>query len=205
MSELQISNGVPMVLPTSIDIVDDVVPNLRTASIDEVVGNVAGDAFEPYATIEKAELYNEDSFQSRAYNVKVEAMNGKMEEMGVVGADYLLVPNSELHEIGEEIRNGTDHDWKHEKTFFNGKQYRNVYTIENMEIEIPEVGDTVKLMMTEQNSYDKSLSAGLWFEFMVVICGNGMVSKRYGWGYKFRHIQGNVNWTDEVARDGQVL
>ena len=205
MSELIMGNGVPLLLPSSIETIDGIVPNMTTASIGEVVGNVAGDAFDPFARIEKRELYNDDSFQSRAYNVKVEAMNGKMEEMGVVGAEYLLVPNSELHEIGEEIRNGTDHDWKHEKTFFNGKQYRNVYTIENMEIEIPEVGDTVKLMMTEQNSYDKSLSAGLWFEFMVVICGNGMVSKRHGWGYKFRHNQGNVDWTDEVARAGQIL
>ena len=208
MSELIIGNGVPLLLPTSIDTVDDVVPNLLTAEVSNVgtiVGNIAGPAFDPFARIEKRELYNDDSFQSRAYNVKVEAMNGKMEEMGVVGAEYLLVPNSELHEIGEEIRNGTDHDWNHEKTFFNGRQYRNIYTIDNMEIEIPELGDAVKLMMTEQNSYDKSLAAGLWFEFMVVICGNGMVSKRHGWGYKFRHNQGNVDWTDEVARAGQIL
>jgi hypothetical protein len=205
MTNLTIGNGIPLLLPTGIDTVDDVVPNLITASIDEVAGNVAGNAFEPFARIEKAELYNADSYQSRAYNVKVEANTGKMEEMGVVGADYLLVPNSELHEIGEEIRNGTGDDWQHVKTFFNGKQYRNVYMTENMSIDIPEVGDAVKLMMTEQNSYDKSLSAGMRWDFMILTCLNGMTSSRYGWCYKFRHNQGNVNWTDEVMRAGQIL
>jgi len=208
MSNPITSNGVPLLLPTGIDTIDDVVPNLVTAEVSNVgrvVGNVAGSLFEPYARIEKQELYNADSFQSRAYNVKVEDTKGDMIEAGIVGADYLLVPNAELHEIAQEIRNGTGHDWKHEKTFFNGKQYRNVYTVDNMAIEIPEVGDTVKLMMIEQNSYDKSLSAGLRFEFMVVICANGMTSKRHGWGYTFRHNQGNVDWTDEVARAGQIL
>ena len=204
MSEL-ISNGVSLLLPSSIETIDGIVPNMTTASIGEVVGNVAGNVFDPFARIEKRELYNADNYQSRAYNVKVEAMNGKMEEMGVVGAEYLLVPNSELHEISEEIRNGTGHDWKHEKTFFNGKQYRNIYTVENMAIEIPEVGEVAKLMMTEQNSYDKSLSAGLRFDFMIWVCQNGMTSSRYGWGYKFKHNQGNVDWTDEVARAGQIL
>ena len=128
-----------------------------------------------------------------------------MIEAGIVGAEYLLVPNAELHEIGEEIRNGTGDDWQHVKTFFNGKQYRNVYMTENMSIDIPEVGDAVKLMMTEQNSYDKSLSAGMRWDFMILTCLNGMTSSRYGWGYKFRHNQGNVNWTDEVMRAGQIL
>ena len=203
-----VSNGVPMVLPTGIDTIDDVVPNLATADVSnvgKVVGNVAGPAFEPFARIEKQELYNADNFQSRAYNVKVEDIKGDMIEAGIVGADYLLVPNAELHEIGQEIRNNTGSDWQHVKTFFNGKQYRNIYTINNMEIEIPEVGEVAKLMMTEQNSYDKSLSAGLRFDFMIWVCKNGMSSKRHGWGYSFRHNQGNVNWTDEVARAGQIL
>ena len=204
MSEL-ISNGVSLLLPSSIETVDGIVPNMTTASIGEVVGNVAGNVFDPFARIEKRELYNADNYQSRAYNVKVEAMNGKMEEMGVVGAEYLLVPNSELHEIGEEIRNGTGHHWEHVKTFFNGKQYRNVYTTENMSVEIPEVGEVATMMMTEQNSYDKSLSAGMRYDFMILICKNGVTSKRHGWGYTFRHNQGNVDWADEVARAGQIL
>ena len=207
MNNPTVSNGVPMVLPTGITAIDDV-PNLTTADISkvgEVVGNVAGNAFEPFARIEKQELYNADNFQSRAYNVKVEDIKGDMIEAGIVGADYLLVPNAELHEIGQEIRNNTGSDWQHVKTFFNGKQYRNIYTINNMEIEIPEVGEVAKLMMTEQNSYDKSLSAGLRFDFMIWVCKNGMSSKRHGWGYSFRHNQGNVNWADEVVRAGQIL
>ena len=74
-----------------------------------------------------------------------------------------------------------------------------------MEIEIPEVGEVAKLMMTEQNSYDKSLAAGLRFDFMIWFCKNGMSSKKHGWGYSFRHNQGNVNWADEVVRAGQIL
>ena len=69
MSNPITSNGVPMVLPTGITTVDDVVPNLLTAGVSnvgKVIGNVAGDAFEPFARIEKQELYNADSFQSRA-------------------------------------------------------------------------------------------------------------------------------------------
>ena len=203
-----VSNGVPMVLPTGIDTIDDVVPNLVTADVSNVgnvVGNVAGPAFEPFARIEKQELYNADNFQSRAYNVKVEDTKGDMIEAGIVGADYLLVPNAELHEIGEDIRQSTGHQWDHVKTFFNGKQYRNIYTTENMSIDIPEVGDVVKLMMTEHNSYDKTLSAGVRWDFMVLSCLNGMTSSRQGWNYKFRHNQGNVNWPDEIVRAGQIL
>jgi len=199
---ITIGNGIPLL--TGVSLIDDV-PNLITASVGEVVGNVAGSLFEPFARIEKQELYNIDSFQSRAYNVKVEDTKGDMIEAGIVGADYLLVPNSELHEIGEEIRNGTGHHWEHVKTFFNGKQYRNVYTTENMSVEIPEVGEVATMMMTEQNSYDKSLSAGMRYDFMILICKNGVTSKRHGWGYTFRHNQGNVDWADEVARAGQIL
>ena len=87
MSNPITSNGVPLLLPTGINTIDDVVPNLVTADVSNVgtvVGNVAGDAFEPYARIEKQELYNADSFQSRAYNVKVEDTKGDMIEAGIV-------------------------------------------------------------------------------------------------------------------------
>ena len=60
-------------------------------------------------------------------------------------------------------------------------------------------------MMTEQNSYDKSLSAGMRWDFIILACLNGMTSARYGWGYKFRHSMGNVDWQNEVIRAGQIL
>ena len=200
------SNGVSL-LPVSVPTIDDV-PDLRLAEVStasEVIGNIAGNAFEPYAQIQKLELYNQDSFQSRAYNVKVETATGDYIEAGIVGADYLLVPNMELHEIGEQIRQSTGHDWEHNRTFFNGKQYRNIYTTENLSVTIPGVGDVVKLMMTEQNSYDKSLSAGVRWDFIILACLNGMTSSRYGWGYKFRHSMGNVDWQEEVIRASQIL
>jgi len=208
MSELDYypNNGVPL-LPVSVPTIDNV-PDLRLTEVNtvsEVTSNIAGDAYDPYAPIHKQELYNQDSFQSRAYNVKVMTTTGDYTEVGIVGADYLLVENKELQGIGEDIRQNSGHDWEHNRTFFNGKQYRNIYTTDNLSIDIPGVGDVVRLMMTEQNSYDKSLSAGVRWDFIILACLNGMTSSSYGWSYKFRHTMGNVDWQEEVIRAGQIL
>ena len=78
---------------------------------------------DPYAPIRKVPL-DYKGLKSSAYSIQLEdwcktgtGIDGKPEygnkwqEKGVVGGNYLLIPNHEVREMGEAIARESDHKW----------------------------------------------------------------------------------------------
>ena len=116
-------------------LVDGSVPNLSGISHNEIISvdstetpkNVNGGTYDPYCRIQKTALFNLDGYPSKKFNVKVERSSGEFLEAGIVGENYLLVKNQEVSDVCAEIRNESGMNWEHDRIFFDGKRFRNVY------------------------------------------------------------------------------
>ena len=211
---LQEANGIQ----NGINNIDGVVPNYagypetQQESHNEIIPvnsidipqNVNGGEYDPFTEIQKKRLYNDDGYNSNAQNVRVKRSNGQYLEAGTVGQNYLLITNKEVNNICTEIRDESGMNWEHNKIFFDGKRYRNVYRTESFQKELDN-GDVAYLMFTELNSYDGSSPAGFRIDFMILVCKNGMISPKYGWDSKFRHSLGNVNWQEQIRAGALAL
>ena len=175
-----------------------------SGDVDDNSRNVNGVKFDPFSRIDIQQLINDDGFQSQARNVKVYDNGGKPVEAGVVKQNYLLIKNQEVHDKCEEIRYESGMEWEHDKVFFDGKRYRNVYKTQSLARTL-DTGDVAFLMFTELNSYDGSTTAGFRVDFMILVCQNGMISPRYGWDSRFRHSLQNVNWQNEIKAGALAL
>jgi hypothetical protein len=193
-------------------LVDGSVPNLSGISHNEIISvdstetpkNVNGGTYDPYCRIQIDTLHNHDGFSSKGRNVKVERSSGEFLEAGIVGENYLLVKNQEVSDVCAEIRNESGMNWEHDRIFFDGKRFRNVYKTTQFSKELSN-GDVAFLMFTEMNSYDTSTKAGFRIDFMILVCQNGMVSPKYGWDSRFRHSLGNVNWQEQIRAGALAL
>ena len=80
----------------------------------------------PYGSIRKVPL-DYEGIKSTAYAVQRQQMHDKKglewKECGIVSSNYLLVPNSEVRDLADEIATESALTWEPMKTFFNGKQY----------------------------------------------------------------------------------
>ena len=195
-----------------IKLIDEVVPDLTAQSHNEIVPvesadipeNVNGGKYDPYTEIEILPLLNNDGFLSKSRNVRVKRESGKYLEAGTVSQNYLLITNTEVNEVCSEIRTESGMEWEHDRIFFDGKRFRNVYRTESMQRTLAN-GDVAYLMFTELNSYDGSTTAGFRIDFMILVCQNGMVSPKYGWDSKFRHSLGNLNWQESIKAGALAL
>ena len=193
-------------------LVDGSVPNLSGISHNEIISvdstetpkNVNGGTYDPYCRIQKTALFNLDGYPSKKSNVKVERSPDEFLEAGIVGDNYLLVKNQEVSDVCTEIRNESGMNWEHDRIFFDGKRFRNVYKTRQFSKELSN-GDVAFLMFTEMNSYDGSTKAGFRIDFMILVCQNGMVSPKYGWDSRFRHSLGNVNWQEQIRAGALAL
>ena len=193
-------------------LVDGSVPNLSGISHNEIISvdsteipkNVNGGTYDPYCRIQIDTLHNHDGFSSKGRNVKVERSPDEFLEAGIVGDNYLLVKNREVSDVCTEIRNESGMNWEHDRIFFDGKRFRNVYKTRQFSKELSN-GDVAFLMFTEMNSYDGSTKAGFRIDFMILVCQNGMVSPKYGWDSRFRHSLGNVNWQEQIRAGALAL
>ena len=182
------------------------ITNLETPQIIEVdkadkpvITNTFDNDLDPFLEIEKVPLKTDLGGGSSAHSVRM-VLNGKDTEVGVVGANYLCVPNSKIAEVGSEIRSRSGMKWTESKVFFDGKVYRRTFVCDDggLQTSVPVVGDIVALVMEEVNSYDSSLKAGIICYFMRLVCLNGMRSKAHQIGYEFRHSLNNINWENEI-------
>ena len=80
----------------------------------------------PYGEIRKVPL-DYEGIKSTAYAVQRNGEDSEgrsfWKECGIVGSNYLLVSNSEVKELADEIATESRLTWEPMKTFFNGKQY----------------------------------------------------------------------------------
>ena len=196
----------------SVDLIDGIVPDFTVFPQNGIVPvesvdipqNVNGGTCEPYTEIEILSLRNSDGFLSKSKNVRVKRASGEYLEAGTVSPNYLLIKNQEVTDVCSEIRTESGMQWEHDKIFFDGKRFRNVYRTESIQRKLAN-GDVAYLMFTELNSYDGSTTAGFRVDFMILVCQNGMVSPKYGWDSKFRHSLGNVNWQEQIRAGALAL
>ena len=168
--------------------------------------NIGGD-LDAFLPINKVPLSTDLGGYSKAHSVRLEK-DGKEVEMGVVGKDYLLVSNKELMDVASEIIGCSGLDFIPTKKFFNGKQFRYVWQIDDagLQVEVPKVGDMMGLAMMMNNSYDGTLKAGIQIFLMRLSCLNGQVSREFGWGIDFRHfIQDGIDWEQNIMKASQIL
>ncbi|MBC8294594.1 MAG: DUF932 domain-containing protein [Pelagibacterales bacterium] len=150
----------------------------------------------PYLPIRKVPL-DYDGITSSAFSVQSERDTG-WKETGVVGSNYMLLPNTEVRDAAEQVASESKIDFIHDKTFFNGKNF--VYSMKSNHV-AGEVapGDDVALGIQFWNSYDGSRAFGFAMMLYRLVCTNGMMSKDHFSTYRFKHEPTSENWEENLT------
>ena len=145
----------------------------------------------PYRDIRKVPL-DFEGISSSAYAIQRETSKG-WKEAGVVGHNYLLVPNAEVRDAAEMVARESSINFTLDKEFFNGKNF--IYSMKsNHTLGEVEAGDDVALGIQFWNSYDGSRSFGFRMMLYRLACTNGMMSKHFFNTYKFSHHPNSEDW-----------
>ena len=151
----------------------------------------------PYQEIRKVPL-DFNGIKSAAFAVQRNDEEKGWKEAGVVGHNYMLLPNEDVKEIAEEITDKSDIDFELDKEFFNGKNFMLSYKAKDtLETEEKSIGD-LNLGIQFWNSYDGSRSFGFSLMLYRLVCLNGMMSKQYLQNYRFRHAPGSEDWNKQL-------
>ena len=162
----------------------------------------------PYREIRKVPL-DYQGITSSAYAVQRQEMNEKKNELnwkecGVVGSKYLLVPNSEVRDLANEIATKSSLDWEPMKTFFDGKRYIHFMQCKSETTEIKE-GDDVALGMGFWNSYDGSTALQFRTFLIRLLCTNGMITKDFMNLMRFKHNKTSEGYEDEIMNAAKIV
>lgn len=159
---------------------------------------------DPYAPIEKVPLVSRDGrSKSAGWSVRIEdsAAPSGYKEVGVVREDYLLIPNTEVRSMADEITGQTGFEWQVEKTFFDGKRFVLALSTRNEQL-LTEVvpGDVLSLGIMFMNSYDGSQSLGVTLYANRLVCSNGLIVPSLFKRLRFKHTASSAGWDDETRR-----
>ena len=148
-----------------------------------------------YAPMRKRPL-DFEGIQSSAFSVQMNGEKG-WNEVGTVGANYLLLENEHVRDAAHEVASECSIDFQPNKTFFNGKNY--VYSMISDKVvgEVSE-GDDIALGMQFYNSYDGSKAFGFSMMLYRLVCTNGMMSKIFFNQFRFKHEPGSENWRENL-------
>jgi len=116
--------------------------------------------------------------------------------VGIVSADYKLVPNSAVAEVANDVLQKTGFDYEDQQILFDGKHFRQRFILHQVEGEV-QVGDVVKVVVDSINSYDGSTKFGLEFNALRLACSNGMMVSFMLGGFRFKHW-GDRSFDDEL-------
>ena len=154
----------------------------------------------PYQEIRKVPL-DYSGIQSSAYAVQRLDEEKGWKEAGVVGQNYMLLPNQDVKNIADDIVDSAAIDFVVDKEFFNGKNYILSYKAKDCldDGTIPEacIGD-LNLGIQFWNSYDGSRSFGFSLMLYRLVCLNGMMSKVFLNNHRFRHAPGSDDWNKQL-------
>ena len=160
------------------------------------------DPFNAYSPIQKEPLFSKaNDLQSSAYSVQLQKYNKDnvpyWDEVGTVGKEYLLVPNSEVNELALNLTDNSRYVWDKDKLFFDGRRYFQSFTTKTLIKEV-KAGDDIGLGLAFSNSYDGSTSFSVSFFAIRLICKNGMISKQNLQSFRFRHDKNMEGFQDEI-------
>jgi hypothetical protein len=157
---------------------------------------------DPFASIEKRSLFAPDGMRSKGFTVRLEDFDqpSGWKEVGVVSADYLLVPNTQVRDMLHEIADRTGLAFSHDKTFFDGKRFAyGLVAREERTVDV-KVGDAVALGLMASNSYDGSERLSVSAYVHRLACKNGMISASLFRRVAIKHERRNEGWEDDVLR-----
>ena len=179
---------------------------------------------DPYTPIRKVRLQTLDGVISSKYSIQtkyseLDTTNDEEEliegwqEAGVVGHDYLGIPNLQVRELANKVITNTEiknnYNWKLLKSFWNGRKFKLFFVSDNVfnvapAIDLP--NDDVILGLMYENSYDGSTALGVRLTLTRVICTNGMMSHQYLPGIKILHnLSNETKYEQELGRIESML
>ena len=162
---------------------------------------------EPYGEIRKVPL-DYQGIRSSAYAVQRQELHDKRglewKECGVVGSNYLLVPNSEVRDMANEIATESKLSWSAMRTFFDGKRYVHFMQSKTNTTEIAK-GDDVALGMGFWNSYDGSTALQFRTFLVRLLCTNGMITKDFMNLMRFKHNKTSEGYEDEIINAAKIV
>ena len=121
---------------------------------------------------------------------------GEAREVGVVSADYTLVPNQKVHDLATEVLERSGFATEPVRTLCDGKRYQQSWRMTDMTV-AAQLGDVVALTVEAFNSYNGSCNFGLAFNAQRLVCENGMTLDFMLGGFRFRHY-GNRDFDREL-------
>ena len=161
----------------------------------------------PYGEIRKVPL-DYQGIKSTAYAVQRQQMHDKKglewKECGIVSSNYLLVPNSEVRDLADEIATESALTWEPMKTFFNGKQYAYFMQCKSDTTEIAK-DDDIALGMAFWNSYDGSTALQFRTFLVRLVCTNGMITKDFMNLMKFKHNKTSEGYEKQIINAAKVV
>ena len=160
----------------------------------------------PYGEIRKVPL-DYQGISSSAYAVQRQEIKDEMlkwKECGVVGSNYLLVPNSEVRDLANEIATESKLTWEPMKTFFNCKQFAYFMQCKSETTEIAK-DDDIALGMAFWNSYDGSTALQFRTFLVRLVCTNGMITKDFMNLMKFKHNKTSEGYDKQIINAAKVV
>ena len=160
----------------------------------------------PYGEIRKVPL-DYQGIKSTAYAVQRQEIKDEMlkwKECVVVGSNYLLVPNSEVRDLANEIATESQLTWEPMKTFFNGKQFAYFMQCKSDTTEIAK-DDDIALGMAFWNSYDGSTALQFRTFLVRLVCTNGMITKDFMNLMKFKHNKTSEGYEKQIINAAKVV
>lgn len=149
----------------------------------------------PYSPMRHVPL-DHNGIMSSAFSVQTDGENG-WKEVGVVGKNYLLLPNQKVKDAAHQVAEECNIDFTPNKTFFNGKNYTYTMLSDKVVGDVG-VGDDVGLGMQFHNSYDGSRAFGFSMMLFRLLCTNGMMTKTFFNSYRFKHDPSNEGWEENL-------
>ena len=161
----------------------------------------------PYGEIRKVPL-DYQGIKSTAYAVQRQDTDKEggltWKECGIVGSNYLLVPNLEVKELADEIATESRLTWEPMKTFFNGKQFAYFMQCKSDTTEIAK-DDDIALGMAFWNSYDGSTALQFRTFLVRLVCTNGMITKDFMNLMKFKHNKTSEGYDKQIINAAKVV
>ena len=111
---------------------------------------------------------------------------GEAQEVGVVSADYALVPNRRVRDLAVEVLERSGLATEPVRTLCDGKRYQQSWRMTDVTV-AAQLGDVIALTVEAFNSYNGSMNFGLAFNAQRLVCENGMTLDFMLGGFRFRH------------------
>ncbi|OPL19069.1 MAG: hypothetical protein AVO35_12745 [Candidatus Aegiribacteria sp. MLS_C] len=132
--------------------------------------------------------------------IEIRDDHGDWQCLNIHSSSYNLIPNVRVSEIIDDILIQTGQLWTPEREIWTGRYWAKLFR-SDLEIDAPEVGDTLGLGLRVENSYDGSCQFRIVLMGFVLSCTNGMVSPRHFSSFSMKHIGiEEVSYSLAVAR-----